>query len=399
MDITYILNSRMPTEEARGIQTVRMCEGFSQIGWDVSLKYADRYQPDSRLENITVREFYDTHESFKVDTIPYFDAHPLISRIGLKFAKPLVLFGNLSLALTSLFEAIRGPSDYYITRSWQIAVVFVLFGVPTIYSAHTVQAKGFSSRGRKLFSTIADHDALRLVVANSQGTARGMVDLGVPEKKVIGLPNGVDIDDYDVDPGKQAARAKIGLPEDEDLLVYTGSLIEPKGVYALAKASEYIDGTVVLVGGEEHEQRRMHDFLDDNGLDDVIMVGHVDPRDVSWYQFAADVLALPPLAGNYEKRHQAEYTSPLKLFEYMAARRPIVASDIPALREVISDEETALLVEPDQPEAIARATKRLVEDRSLSNHLSSNAYEVVQKYTWENRARQVTERLRELESD
>ena len=87
------------------------------------------------------------------------------------------------------------------------------------------------------------------------------------------------------------------------------------------------------------------------------------------------------------------FTSPLKLFEYMAAARPIVASDLPALREVLRDGENALLVPPEDPVALAVAIRRLQEDPALAERLAGQAARDVRAYTWEERGRRIVEFL------
>ncbi|MEA5388457.1 glycosyltransferase [Haloarculaceae archaeon H-GB2-1] len=333
-----------------------------------------------------MQEFHDLEHDIPTRELWYYNPHRLSTRFGTTLAKPALLFANISFAFVALLSALRSDTDCFITREWPVAALFVLCGVPTVYSAHTVDALGFSSRARRIFQFIGTLDALRLVVANSQGTAAGMVDSGVPERKVVALPNAVDLDEYEPEVGKQQAREQTGLPNDERLAVYTGSLLKSKGAYELARASEHIDGKVVLVGGKPARQAEMETFVESEGLDDVVLVGRVDPDRVPLYQFAADVLVLPALDEAFETHHQPEYTSPLKLFEYMAARRPLVASDIPALHEILTDGQNALLVDPGSPTAIAAAADRLGSNDRLSERLVTAAFETVSEYTWSNRA-------------
>jgi glycosyltransferase involved in cell wall biosynthesis len=106
---------------------------------------------------------------------------------------------------------------------------------------------------------------------------------------------------------------------------------------------------------------------------------------------AADVLALPNSGRAAVSRY---YTSPLKLFEYMAAERPIIASDLPALREIIANEETALLVPPDDASALAAAVERLRADPALARRLAANARSAVGAHTWERRAARILDFVR-----
>jgi len=85
------------------------------------------------------------------------------------------------------------------------------------------------------------------------------------------------------------------------------------------------------------------------------------------------------------------FTSPLKLFDYMAAGVPIVASDLPALREVLTDEENALLVPPGEPDGLARAIERLLGDPALADCLRGRAFADVAAYTWDRRAERIIE--------
>ena len=85
------------------------------------------------------------------------------------------------------------------------------------------------------------------------------------------------------------------------------------------------------------------------------------------------------------------FTSPLKLFDYMAAGVPIVATDVPALREVLVDGENALLVPPGDPEALAGAIDWILGDPALAERLRRRAFAEVADYTWERRAERIIE--------
>ena len=85
----------------------------------------------------------------------------------------------------------------------------------------------------------------------------------------------------------------------------------------------------------------------------------------------------------------AAYTSPLKLFEYMASGRPIVASDLPALREVLRPDENAVLVEAGDAEALAAGVARLLGDAALASRLAAQAREDVREWTWDKRAERI----------
>jgi glycosyltransferase involved in cell wall biosynthesis len=121
----------------------------------------------------------------------------------------------------------------------------------------------------------------------------------------------------------------------------------------------------------------------------------VPPADVANHLSRADILVLPNSANAVSSR----YTSPLKLFEYLAAGRPIVASDLPALREVLRDGINALLVPADDPAALAASLLRLIQDRPLAARLARTAFDDAALYSWDARAARLESLFRSVVED
>jgi glycosyltransferase involved in cell wall biosynthesis len=119
------------------------------------------------------------------------------------------------------------------------------------------------------------------------------------------------------------------------------------------------------------------------GLEECLtFTGPVAPTEVEARLAQAEILVLP----NTGTKVSARYTSPLKLFEYLAAGKPIIASDLPALREVLRQEENCLLTPPGDARALADAIKRLAADPALSERLARQAFADADQYTWDRRA-------------
>ena len=103
------------------------------------------------------------------------------------------------------------------------------------------------------------------------------------------------------------------------------------------------------------------------------------------FQAAADVLLIP-----YSSRlRTVKFMSPVKLLEYMAAGRPIVAFDHSVLREVLTDRENAVLIQPDDSLAMAEGIRLVLADSELSDSISNNAQQQAKARTWEQRARAI----------
>ncbi len=126
---------------------------------------------------------------------------------------------------------------------------------------------------------------------------------------------------------------------------------------------------------------------------EAVFAGYRPPAEIPQWLFAADVLAMP-YAESLETatgEDTSGWMSPLKMFEYMAAGRPIVASDLPALREVLRHESNALLAAPGRADSLKEQINRLLADEALAERLSCQARADAEGYTWEKRAETILE--------
>ena len=126
-----------------------------------------------------------------------------------------------------------------------------------------------------------------------------------------------------------------------------------------------------------------------NASDNVSFTGFVPPSEVPSYLAAADMMVMP----STDRLHYASYTSPLKLFEYMASGRPVVVSDLPVLGEIVRDGENALVYPMRDVGALADALRRLWADQDLGRALAEQAWRDVQRYSWQARATRILEQL------
>ena len=172
------------------------------------------------------------------------------------------------------------------------------------------------------------------------------------------------------------------------VVMYVGHMYHWKGVDTLVEAASKLSDNeqIWLVGGTPEELPRIEQLAKQLELTNIHLAGYVPYEDISTYMAAADVLVIPNSGDSDISRF---YTSPIKLFEYMAAKRPIIASNLPSLRDIIEHDETALLVQPDSPSSLAIAIQRLRSDLHLSSRLVDNATILVSKHTWSVRAKRI----------
>jgi len=126
------------------------------------------------------------------------------------------------------------------------------------------------------------------------------------------------------------------------------------------------------------------------GIKNIFFHGFYPHAQVFSIMKKMDVLLAPNLTsvkGSDGITDIGKWTSPLKLFEYMAAKKPILASNIEVLREVLVHEKNSILCDPDDNEAWQAGLRRLLSDRELADQLTFKAFaDLTEKYTWSKRA-------------
>ncbi|MCS7365489.1 MAG: glycosyltransferase family 4 protein, partial [archaeon GB-1867-035] len=137
-----------------------------------------------------------------------------------------------------------------------------------------------------------------------------------------------------------------------------------------------------FIGGLDEDISRVKSYCEAIGVDRVIFTGFIKPRNVPIYLKLADILV------HYTPRGRG--FSPLKIFEYMCARKPIVAPNSPGVNEVLRDGVNALLYNPESPEDMAYKIKLILDDSELGFKLAEQAYlDAINKYTFKARAERI----------
>lgn len=373
MKLLYIANARIPTEKAHGIQMMKTAEAFAAAGVEVEMVLPRRH---NALAGVDPFKYYGLNRRFSIQTI---------SSVDFTFWRFLghgaFVLERLSFACASAWALLRRRADVYYFRDLIAARLFLLLVGRSRVSA--VEIHSVSKHQRRALRSIGRR-AHRLV-AISNGVRRALEANGVPPEKIVVAPDGVDLAAFDALPARDEARRRLGLPEVKRLVMYAGNLFAWKGVFTLAEAAPDLapEAEVVMVGGSSQELRHMTAFVRERKIENIRLIGYRPPTEVPLYLAAADVLVLPTSAREPIGSH---FTSPLKLFEYMASGRPIVASDVPSSREVLND-ETAVLVKPDSASSLAAGIERVLRDEQFSAKIFKKAQEVVKAYTWANRAR------------
>lgn len=371
MRLIYIANVRMPTEKAHGIQMIKMCEAFADERMEVEFVVPKRFNPIK----IDPFDYYGVARNFKIKKIFTIDIIGLVPRIGFWIQYISFLF-----AVVFKFLFISKKDNLIYTREFLIAAIFELLGFRTVYEAHRIiLKKGF------FFYILKNIDK---IITNSEGTADAFKERGF--KKIMPYPNGVDLKDFDFDFSKQELREKLKLPKDKKIVMYTGALYDWKGIdviYDAAKISKNNDKLLfILVGGSDKDVAKYSEAIKNDGLGNIEFLGHKDKKNIPYYVKAADILLLPNIPISEES---IKYTSPVKLPEYMASGTPIIASDMPSIRKILSDKD-AVLIKPGDAGLMLKSIDGLLKNDALYKSISAQARRTVEeKYTWNKRAKKI----------
>lgn len=384
LKLLYLANNRIPSEKANSLQIMQNCQAFLRMGAEVTLVVPHRVQPAAMREVRDSFQYYGLQTRFRMNRLPCLDFLEVAPR-PLQPAAFALQATSFALAVSAYL--FRRRADLYYTRDPLTSVLMALaprsVRSRTAYEAHTFPKPGVR-RGIHLWAI----GRLGRLVCITKGLSEEYVRCGIDPRKILVAPDAVELERFAELPGKNEARQRLGMPADARIAVYTGHLYEWKGAHTLALAARFLPAglLVYVVGGTAEDLAAFRRLLQAEGLDRVRTSGHVPPDQIPVYLAAADVLVLPNSA---RSETSARFTSPMKLFEYMAADRPIVASRLPSLQEVLRDGENALLVEPDDPESLAKGIMALANDEALSGRLAETARQEAQGRTWDARAEAV----------
>ena len=389
MRVLYFADIRFPLERANGIQTMETCYALAQRGHIVHLIV----KPDTHSPPRDPFEFYG---------LPRIKSLVIEQANAPAGAGMLARIGYLSFAFGRAFGKRR--ADVILTRDLGVASGLLRFGMraPLVYESHGY-APDVSAALPELVATAKAPSASKLrrlaareeqvwrraegYVTITQGLADDLTRRFGARPHLAVVPDGMRL----------PASPPAALPRDP-IVGYAGHLYAWKGVDVLLRALALVpEARGRIVGGQDQEPdlARVKALAQELGIADrVTFTGLVEPAQVPSHLSGAMVLALP----NPASAISTHFTSPLKLFEYMAAGRAIVASDLPSIREVLKHNEQALLVDPGNPDALATALRRLIADRSLAERLAHAAYAEAPKYTWTRRAEKLEALLTTLGS-
>lgn len=348
-----------------------LCRGLARRGHRVTVVsyHLGRDVPD---DNITVK---------RIPSLPFYQK----TDAGPSPWKPLLD----SLLLVRTYQVFKQNGvdiiiGSHIEGGFIAALLKKALHVPALFDAHgsfagEMKAFGYLGESSLLEQLYESIETFVLMSVDGTGTVSERLRTNFrrrcPRTPANVVPNGVSLEDYGA---TTSVREEYNIPHDDFLITYAGNLQSYQGIDCLLEALADLDREdvhLLIVGGpDEGRYRKRARKL---GIEArVTFTGRVQADRIPDFLSSSDLLVAPRLGLNTQHQQAS------KLIQYMAAGKPILATDIPP-HDVLVDGETGLLVEDDSPQALRDAVEKLLDDPDLRNRLGTSARDEAQAYSWE----------------
>ena len=372
MKIIYISDSIIPSRSANSIHVMKMCQALADNGYKVVLLAPDiEHKYEKSVDD--VYEYYRVKKNFEIKKLWY----PNIKGNFLFYTMAIIFYLFLNKNIDLVYG--RFLHGCYAAMLLKKKVIFELHENIFKKKKHIIFIFKKLIKNTYLKKLIVISEALKNIYLKKKCLKSSIIQ--------VAHDGSDEVTDFD-------SRANILGIKNNLKIGYVGHLYKGKGMEVIASIADQLDNDIEIhiVGGLEKDIKLWKTKINHNN---IFFYGYVPHWEVSSYINSFDVCLLPnqkivhPLgADNFEKDvNISDFTSPLKLFEYMAHKKPIIASDLPVIREVLN-EKNSILVECDNFELWKSSIQKL---RNLKNRevIAKQAFVDFHYYTWKNRVKSI----------
>ena len=365
MKICYLANSAIPSSTASSIQIVKMCEAFSQLDNEVTLITAN-----TKIIDRDIFDFYNEKKKFRITKLKKFNTFPL----GIKY----YLF-----SLFSIFESFKYKPDIYITRNFFSCFLLTLFKKKTIIELHhdlTIESRivRFLIKDLKFLKS----KYIKLAIAITKGVKKEYVSNNyIDNHKINILPSGSSL----------IIKKKKSLKKKSFKIGYFGSLYRSRGLELIQKLaridkknSYHVYGNLSMLNYKKYK----------TSIPNLHYSNYVPYKVITKHMCDMDILIIPyvstiTVAGDVGDI--TKFTSPLKLFDYLAAGKMIMCSDFKVLREIVDMRNVIFIKNYKNPFSWKMEIRKISHQSQKQLIMAHNNNKLSKNYTLKRRAKKIIE--------
>lgn len=367
MKLLYFSNSDLFSKKANSIQVMKMCEAFSNNFEEVVL-YA--YTQQKLIES--VHEFYGVKNNFIVKIYPL--RKNRLNRVL-----------NSILTLVPLLFSLNTEKTIVYCREIFSSFFSSLLNVKNIYEIHNLPSEKTVPLLKHIFKTKAN----LFNIAISNNLKNKLVELYKPIHPVYVFHDGASLN-------KSIPKNPPDFHDQYSFnIAYVGHLYKGRGIELIIELAKRLpEFGFQIVGGEKEDLNR----LSNNSPKNIFYHGFVQPKDTHRYRFFSNILLMPykqGLASEGTLIDTSPWMSPMKLFEYMSSRKPIISTDLTVLREILN-ENNAILV-PYEVLEWEKAIMKIYNNKEFAHSIANQAFnDLSTKYTWAKRSESISKLIKQL---
>jgi glycosyltransferase involved in cell wall biosynthesis len=305
--------------------------------------------------------------------------------------KSKYLFLNRIMVKRSILQlAKQNNPNLIFSRDSYILNALTKINVPIVYESHNSRLH----TGQNILHKFLEKRLLRAarspnfkcLFSISEALSKYWEQKGVPQRKLFAWHDGFDASLFEKHIDKNNARSRLNLPIDKTIVTYTGGLYPNRDIENIVYlARDFPDLIFLVIGGPEKNRQYYQKMSREKNIFNINFMGFVEHNMIPYYLYASDIL----LALWSSKVPTINYCSPLKIFEYMAAGRTIVAHDFPTIREVLENEKDSILCEPDNFDSLKLSLSKALIEKDTSNYGKIAREKAFKLYSWDNRVMQL----------
>ena len=347
------------------------------------------------LRGKLLRDYYGLRVDIPQMELYSVDWHSSLGRCGkyASFMAHYIQSRTFYSGVTRKLGGEKGTEVIYL-RDGDLAV-WLIERLPEIHDRIIIELHHLPRRSWRRQRWAKSFEKAHMIVALTHAMKTDLIDLGIRENRICVASDAVDLETFNISKTQEEARAELGLPQNSKIAAYVGKFHTNgaekgipeiiKAVGLLPKINQGLD--FYFVGGPTSRTALYDKIIDQNGVNKsrLKFLGKQPIQHVPLWLKAADILLMP----HPETEFYTKHVSPLKMFEYMTSGRPIIASKLNAIEEILEDGRSAYLSKAGDAVDIARAIHEALLDSKKSKKIADEAKRKVADYSWKKRAEKI----------